>query len=251
MDYINTVFNFLHAYSIVILPLALAIIFLFGLANWLSNPYRKQNKKLNVCYKGVCSHPDSVSKYADKLPEEYRRQWRVVVNCGAKPSLAFEFVPKRKRSHLLWLFVIAAVLCATYVAVYFVTARYFSYLIFQVVFWFAFGLVLVANRAVKISQERRARKVLAKLVSQLNKCAPYSCDIVEDTVKQLQQLNRHEVNDTIVGKASELLRNKGLESNRSVEEQRRLNSALNGLLQAYARNARRLGNSAKNGFASL
>ena len=251
MDYINTVLNFLNDHSIIILPILFATVFLFGLANWLTNPYRKQNKKFSACFRNVCAYPDKIAKYVDKLPEDYRRQWRVVINCEAKPSLAFEFVTKRKRWHLLWLFVLSAVVSALYVAVFIVTERYFSYLVFQVVFWLAFGLVMVANKAVKVSQERHSRKIFARLVAQFNRCVPITSDVVEETVKQLQQLNRHEVNDTIVGKASELLRNKGLGTNRTVEEQRKINSALNGLLQAYSRNAMRTGHSSKNGFASL
>ena len=239
MDYINTVLNFLNAYSIIILPILFATVFLYGLINWLTNPYRKQNRKFASCYRGACAYPDKVVKYADKLPEEYRRQWRVCVNCGAKPSLAFEFVPKRKRLRLLWLFVIAAVVSATYVAVFFVTQRYFSYLVFQVVFWLAFGLVTVINIVVKNSQVKRARKIFARLIAQFNKCAPFTSNSVEDTVKQLQQLNKHEVNDIVVGRASELLHRKGLETNRTVDEQRKINSALNGLLQAYSRNSLR------------
>ena len=237
MHYINTVLNFLNDYSIIILPVLFATVILYGLANWLSNPYRKQNKKLSVCFKGIVSYPEKAAKYIDKLPEDYRRQWRVCINCDAKPSLVFEFVSKRKHLHLLWLFVLAAIVSAAYIAVFFMTAAYYSYLVFQVVFWLAFGLVMIANKAVNRCQQRRARKIFARLVTQINRIAPIKSDVVEDTVKQLQQLKRHDVNDTIVGKASELLRNKGLETNRSVDQQRRLNSALNGLLQAYSRNA--------------
>ena len=239
MNFIDTVFNILNAFSVIILPALFATVFLYGLANWLTNPYRKQNRKLSSCYKSVCAYPDKVAKYVDKLPEEYRRQWRVVINCEAKPSLVFEFVQKRKRCRLLWLFVIAGIVSATYVAVFFVTAHYFSYLVFQFVFWLAFGLVTVANKAVKASQEKRARKIFARLVAQFNRCVPIKSDVVEETVKQLQQLNSHQVDDVIVGKASELLRGKGLEASRSVDQQRRLNSALNGLLQAYSRNSLR------------
>ena len=235
MYYINTVLNFLNVYSIIILPILFAVVIVYGIANFIANPYRKQNKKLTTCYKGICAYPDGVVKYAEKLPEDYRRQWRTVINCEAKPSLAFEFVTKRKRSHLLWLFVLAAIVSASYVAVFFVTKRYFSYLVFQVVFWLTFGLITVANKAVKRKQEKYARKVFAKLVTQINRCAPIKSRLVQDTIKQLQQLNRHEVNDEIVGKASELLRSKGLETNRTVDEQRKINSALNGLLQAYSR----------------
>lgn len=239
MYYINTVLDFLNVHSVIILPVVFTAVFLYGLVNWLVNPYRKQNKKIIACYRGICASPSKVAKYADKLPEDYRRQWRVVVNCQAKPALAFEFVTKRKRLHLLWLFVIAAIVSVTYVAVFFATAHYFSYIVFQFVFWLAFGLVTVANNAVKSAQERHARKIFAQLVSQLNRCTLSKSDVVEDTVKQLRQLNKQEVNDAIVGKASELLRSKGLETTRTVDEQRKLNNALNGLLQAYSRNSLR------------
>ena len=251
MKYINTVLSFLNAHSIIVLPILFATVLVFGLANWLANPYRKQNRKLLYCYRGICSYPDKAARYATKLPEPYRRQWNISLNCEAKPALAFEFVPKRKRCHLLWLFVIAAIVSATYVAVFFVTQRYASYLIFQGVFWLAFGLVTVANKAVKKRQESYARKIFARLVTQINRCAPFKSKVEKDTVKQLQQLNKHEVNDAIVGKASELLRSKGLETNRTVDEQRKINSALNGLLQAYSRNARNSRASAQNCFASL
>ena len=245
MSYINTVLNFLNANSIIVLSVTFAVVFLFGVVNFITNPYRKQNKKLTAVYKGVFSCPDKVSKHVDKLPEDYRRQWRVVTNCGVKPSLAFEFVKKRKRLHLLWLFVLAAVVSATYIAVFFVTERYVSYLVFQVVFWLAFVLVMLVNKAVKNSQERRARRVLAKLVAQLNSCAPLQRDAVDTTVKQLQRLNRFDVNDGVVQKASELLHSKGLEKTRTVEEQRKINSALNGLLQAYSRSAHLAGGATK------
>ena len=238
MYYINTVLSFLNNHSVIILPVLFATVIIYGLANWLTNPYRKQNKRLASCCRGVCAYPDKAAKYADKLPEEYRRQWRVCVNCGAKPSLVFEFVAKRKRLRLLWLFVLAALVSATYVAVFFVTQRYFSYLVFQLVFWLAFALVTVINVVVKRCQTKRARKTFARFVAQLNQCAPFTSSEVEDTVKQLQQLNKHRVNDVIVGKASQLLHSKGLENNRTVDEQRKINSALNGLLQAYSRNAK-------------
>ncbi|MCH5156611.1 MAG: hypothetical protein J1G02_01890 [Clostridiales bacterium] len=237
MDYINTVLNFLNDYSAIIMPVLFATVIMYGVINWMVNPYRKQNKRLSACYRGVCAYPDKVVKYAEKLPQDYRRQWRACINCGAKPSLVFEFVPKRKRLHLLWLYIIAASISANYVVVFFATARNYTYLVFQAVLWLAFGLVTVANRAVNRCQQARARKIFAKLITQFNRCAPFKSSVVEDTVKQLQQLNRHTVNDAVIGKASELLRNKGLETNRTVEEQRKINSALNSLLQAYSRNS--------------
>lgn len=240
MNYINTVFNFLNEYSVIILPVLFATVLLYGVANWLTDPYRKQNKKLIACYKGVCSFPDKVAKYADKLPDDYRRQWRVVINCEVKPSLAFEFVPKRRNLRLLWFLVVSAVVSTAYIAVFFMTERYYSYLVFQGVYWLAFTLVTIINHAVNSHQQKRARKIFARLVTQLNRCVPIRSESVEETVRQLQQLNNCMVDDTIIGKASELLRKKGLETNRTVDEQRMINNALNSLLQSYSRQTMRL-----------
>ena len=237
MNYINTVLNFLNDYSVIVLPVLFAIVLLYGIVNWIANPYRKQNKKLVACYKGVFSFPDKVAKYADKLPDDYRRQWRVVINCEVKPSLAFEFVTKRKNLRLLWLFILSAVVSATYIAVFFLIKKNFSYLVFQGVFWLAFTLMAIISHVVSSHQERRARIIFARLVTQLNRCVPIRSDTVEETVRQLQQLNRCMVDDTIIGRASDILRKKGLETNRTVGEQRLINNALNSLLQSYSRQA--------------
>ena len=240
MNYINTVLNFLNDYSVIILPVLFATVLLYGIVNWIANPYRKQNKKLVACYKGVCAFPDKVAKYADKLPDDYRRQWRVVINCEVKPSLAFEFVPKRKNLRLLWLFVLSTVISTAYIAVFFMVKHNFSYLVFQGVYWLAFTLIAIISHVVSSHQEKRARITFARLVTQLNRCVPVRSDTVEETVRQLQQLNNCMVDDTIIGRASDLLRKKGLETNRTVDEQRRINSALNSLLQSYSRQTLRL-----------
>ena len=52
---------------------------------------------------------------------------------------------------------------------------------------------------------------------------------------ELKEFNKRDVNDVALSRASELLRSKGLTADRSVEQQRKLNGALNGLLQSYAR----------------
>ena len=238
MYYINTVIDFLSKYSVIVLPVCFAIVFLYGFANWIANPYRKQNKKLVAIRKGVASYPDRVGTYAERLPQPYRRQWRASQVCKAKPALTFEFVAKSKRPHLLWLLLIAAMVSSAYVAVFVLKQRYVSYLLFQGVFLAAFGLVSVANSAVANRQLKKARLTFARTVTQINRCTPYQGKGVETTVKQLQRLNRHEVNDVVIGKASQLLRNKGLEQDRTVDEQRKLNSALNSLLQSYSRNSR-------------
>ena len=243
MKYINVVLNFLDAYSLYVLPSVAALLIIFGVVNLSCNVYRKQSKKIAFCSRIIASYPNKVALYANILPEDYRRQWRAFVNSGAqKPSSVFEFVRLRPRTRLVWLMVVAAVCSSCYVAVFFLTSSQVGYLVFQVAFWLAFGLVTVGIKATRRSNEKRAKKGFGKLVAILNSAAslPKSDDaIIEETVQKLNTMKKNEVNDVVLGQASVLLRGKGLEGTRSVEQQRKLNTALNGLLQAYARRSPR------------
>ena len=241
MEYINVILNYLNDYCLYVLPAIAVLLFIFGIVNWASNVYHRQNKKIAYCSRIVASYPDKVGLYANLLPETYRRQWRAFVNSGAeKPSNVFEFVPLRGKIHLSWLIVITAIVSSLYVAVFVLVSAQIGYLLYQVAFWLAFGLIIVANNAIRRKNERRAKQIFGKLVSLLNRAAslPKSDDaIIEETVQKLNNLKKNEVTDVVIGEASALLRGKGLEGTRSVEQQRKLNTALNGLLQAYARNA--------------
>ena len=237
MSYICKGLSFLNDYSMVILPILFVTLHVFGVVNWLANPYRKQNKKIASCIRAIRVHPDKAPTYVCTLPDDYRRQWRAFVNSGTdKPSLAFEFVPKSKKLRALWLFLATIVVSSTYIGVFALIERNYVYLVFQGALMMAFGLIMIVNKVIALRYERKAKQYFARFVALLNKVTPKSnTTIVEETVQQLKKLNRQEVNDEAVGKASELLRDKGLDTNRTVEQQRKLNNALNGLLQAYAK----------------
>ena len=243
MEYINVALNFLHTYCLYALPAVAAMLLLFGIVNWSSNVYARQNKKIAYCTRIISAYPDKAGLYANLLPETYRRQWRAFVNSGAaRPSDVFEFVPLRGRTYLVWLIVLTAALSSLYIAVFLFTSAQIGYILFQVAFWLAFGLIIVAIKAIRRKNARRAKQIFGKLVSLLNRAAslPKSDDaIIEETVQKLNNLKKNEVTDVVVGQASQLLRGKGLDGTRSVEQQRKLNTALNGLLQAYARAAAR------------
>ena len=240
MSYIVKVLEFLNKYSFVVLPVIGAMLALFGVVNWLHNPYRKQNKRMRICIKAVRAYPDRAPVYAVALPGDYRRQWRAFVNCGTdRPSLVFEFVPKARRLRGVLLFVVSTALSLVYVAVFALVKHNYAYLVFQCAYFSAFGLIMIANNVIANHYERHAKQMFAHFVALINKVTPKSSGAqVEHTVRELKQLNRHEVDDEAVGKASELLHSKGLNTNRTVEQQRRLNRALNSLLQAYARGAK-------------
>lgn len=241
MNYIYIVLNFLDEYRVYVLCAVAAALCIYAIVNWSRNAYRRQNKKIGYCSRIVSSYPDKVQIYANLLPETYRRQWRAFVNSGAdKPSRVFEFVPMRSRMRLTWLLVLAIAVCSLYIAVFALVSAQIGYILFQVAFMLAFGLVIIAYKAICRKNERNARKIYAKLVSLLNRVAslPKSKDaIIEETVNKLNNLKNKAVTDTVVGEASALLRGKGLDGERSVEQQRKLNTALNGLLQAYSRRA--------------
>ena len=244
MEFLYAVLNFFNQHWLYVLPSVAALLLLFAVVNWSGNVYRKQNRKIAYCSRIVAAYPDKVMIYANLLTEEYRRQWRAFVNSGAKrPSDVFEFVRLRSKTHLVWLVVIAATVSSAYIAVFALVSMQIGYLVFQVAFWLAFGLTVVATKAIRRKNEKRAKQQFGKIVALLNRAAslPKSGDaVVEETVKKLNDLKKQDVTDGVIGQASQLLHEKGLEGDRSVEQQRKLNTALNGLLQAYARKATKI-----------
>lgn len=238
------VFEILTLYSLIILPAIFAMLFIFAFLNWITNPYRAQNKKIDACRRKIAAYPDKVAKYVSLLPKEYQRQWRAFLNTQAdRPSQAFEFIPRKNVIHCWRLFVVLAVVMAAYVATFIVYSARPDFIAFQVAFYVAFVLALVINNAIHSKREKFARQIFARFVAELNRAASKEDRCVEeenlaDTVKEINDLNNGDVTGNTINRASELLRDKGLEGNRTVTEQRKLNTALNGLLQAYSRNAK-------------
>lgn len=229
-------------YATYVIPAIFGVLVLFALVNWLTNPYRKQNGKIERCRKKIVSYPENINKYVTLLPAEYQRQWRAYQNTAAeRPSLVFEFVRRKNTLHLLRLWLLTAIMLAAY-AVAFVFYGGWEYVVCQVVFYVAFDLIVLINYFIYNRYEKTARKVFARFVADLNSVASKSCKEIADnftkTVKEINELNKGEVTKGTLNKASEILHNKGLENNRTAQEQRKLNTALNGLLQAYSRNAK-------------
>lgn len=240
MLYEQAVF-YLTAYDIYILSALFALVWIFGAANFIKNPYRKQNKKLNVCRNRIVANPKFTWLYVASVPEEYCRQWRAYVNSGAdRPSLVFEFVSKKNRLLLLPLFICSAVVSSAYIALFVLETSHREYVVFQVAFWLSFAMVLVVNKLVFARKEKRARQTFGKFVCQLNATRDISqSDDAGKIAKRLSEITKRETGKTALQKASEVLRAGGLENTRTAEQQRQINNALNGLLQAYSRNASR------------
>lgn len=239
MKYIKIIIDFITLYDYVILPAISVSLALFCIVNFCKNVYRKQNRKITAITRKICSFPDKTAQFANTLPQEYKRQWRAYLNGNAEqPSLMFEFVAIKNHLRLIRLFVLTAIVCSCYlVAFIFDTART-DYLIFQIVFWLAFALIVIADFQLAKLHERKAKKIFARFVNELNRYATKDQTKearFDETVKELRGLSKCEPTNAVFDRASQLLREKGLNGERTVEQQRKLNGALNGLLQSYTK----------------
>lgn len=228
MIYLQTVCNFLVAYDWLFLCVAFAGTWCFGVINWFHDGYAKQNKKLNECGRNVLSRPQFKSMYLAKIPEEYLRQWRAYVNSGAlRPSLTFEFVAHKKKLIALPLFVACAVVGTLYVVLSFAVAAK-EYVVFQAAFWLAFAVVLLVNDVLFKKKESRARRIFGKFVAELNAAERARNNENKIVSKEKDALE----------KVSDLLRQNSSVC-RTTQQQQKINKALNGLLQAYSKDAAR------------
>lgn len=166
---LEKILQFLVNYDIFVFIGVFGCLFVFCLVNWCKNPYRRQNRKLEMCRQRIASNPRLAGLFAVMLPDEYRRQWRAYVNGGAqRPSLVFEFVPKKRHVAFWHLFALDAAVCSSYLWAFAndVSAR--EYVVVQVVFWLAFALFCVVDSVLFGKKEKKARRVFGKFVAQLN-----------------------------------------------------------------------------------
>lgn len=236
---LSTIIDFLTSYDIYVLSAVFAAVWIFGIVNWCKNVYHGQNKKLEICRANVLRNPKFTGIYVATLPEEYRRQWRAYVNSSAvRPSLVFEFVHRKNKTVCVHLFVLCAILSTVYLALFLFDTSYIQYAFYQVAFWLAFAVVMIVDTLVFQKKEKRAKQIFGRFVAQLNATDTVNLPTNNKTVAQRLNELKKDGSATALEKASKILRGVGLENDRTAQEQRTINEALNGLLQAYARNAK-------------
>lgn len=236
MVYLQKVCTFLVVHDVIFLSVTFCGVWLFGTINWLRDGYRKQNGKLTECCRKATTNPRFKSIYLAKLPNEYLRQWRAYVNSGAtRPSLTFEFVPHKKKLIGLPIFVVSAVASTVYLVVFFVALQFREYAVFQVAFWLSFVVVLLTNDVLFKKKERRARRIFGRFVATLNALEENPCS--EGPVQSFCNTKKNNATDDALEKISALLRQNGLDACRTTGQQQKINRALNGLLQAYSKEA--------------
>lgn len=250
---------FLLNYKTFVLIATFGILSITALVNFAYNPYGKQNAKLKRFNKKIVMHPSSVVTEIHILPKEYQRQWRAYVNSGCnKPSTVFEFV-KLPTPYLLWFAHFAATATSTFYLVMAILLNYSSLFTTQIVFLLLSVMVVLVKNIINKINLAHARKIFGKFLHDLNRItqlyknsnqqqnpvenhtSTHQNNASFDTqpsqqsviIPHSEQISQGETsNETIVDKAVRILRQKGLENPRTVEEQRKLNLALNNLLQA-------------------
>lgn len=243
MKFLQQAVDFAAANDVAVMISAFVLLILWATGNVLPNVYRKQIAAMEKCRRLIIADSDKTALHVRFLPDEYRRQWRAFVRTKAeKPSLAFEFVRLHRRRQLWGLFGLA-VFCSAFLFGLFVPEESnTSYVVFQIAFGNAVALSFVIICAIDAHKERLARFAFGRLVAELNKHLDLNAaekQDSEDTVRRINDLNRIPVTQNTLGRAAEILKTKGLDENRTASQQRKLNLALNSLLQAYARTQNR------------
>lgn len=243
MSYIIAARDFFIDYDVFVLPIAFALVWIFGVINFCKNTYRRQNKKINVCRTKLLKNNCQPQAIMNSAPLEYRRQWRAYTASGAqKPSQTFEFVPHKNKKVGVLLVVVGALVACVYLAIFVWDTSRRDYLVFQFAYWLAFAIVMVINKLLFRRKEKRARQTFAKFVAQLNAVVTmqgngaFAQSAQQQTVaQQIKTIKKSDnVGKSALQKASQILRQNGLNGTRTAHEQRQINLALNGLLQAYS-----------------
>ncbi len=210
-----------------------------ALVNFVVNPYFLQNCKLNSFRKRVVAKPSQVENNVRYLPKVYKRQWRAYKSSGTeKPSTVFEFVKKPFRYKLAFLHAICLVLSIIYLAlgIYFCNQ---AMIVNQVAYLLASVLTAIISALIYGANLSHAKKTFGRFVHHLNivvaLCKTNNMTVATDPVEQISNLHLLP-KENAIDNAVNLLRQKGLDNPRTVDEQRKLNIALNNLLQSYANN---------------
>lgn len=226
-------FNTYHVFVAVFMFCGLAF---YVTANTFANPYRKQNRAFTHAIRKMLTNPHSRFVDINLLTDEYRRQWRAFC-CGHadKPSSVMEFVPLKNKPKLLLLLVCASVCAASFVAAFVFDLTKTVYVAVALVYFSLVAHAFVIVRYARAVKQRNARRLFGKFVALLNRHAVLPTLNDFGTIDKLTRLSDCIVDEHAAERAATILHDAGLTCQRTVDEQRKINRAVNGFLQTYAK----------------
>lgn len=236
------VVNFLQMHSSILFAGTFASLTIFFVANLLNNPYRKDNKRLNAFVRKTLFDTSATGENLRLLPEAYRRQWRAYLHGNAaSPSVIFEFAAVCFRPVLLSLYALSCLASVAYLILFISRPVAREYLAFPLLFGMCSAYMFTVLHYTQKANKQRAIRLFGKAVAILNKYARLGKSNVADTDKTVAELNKlrsYAATDELLQRASQILREGCPAEQRSPDDQRRINLALNGLLQAHCQRMR-------------
>lgn len=216
----------------------------FLIANVAHNPYKRTNDMFTRARRTLLtSETDTFAKTADTLSPTYSRMWRAYLRSGtSKPSNTFEFVTERNPVRFVLVLILGIIMCVACVYVYAFNLANVEFLLAIIAYVALTALAFCLRRIVADANTNTAKQHYVKFVVCLNNAVSYynarannvTDKQIQQAVEDINQVKRANADDALQ-RASEILRGKNLEGTRTAEQQQKLNVALNGLLQAFAK----------------
>lgn len=229
---------------VVFLVVSGCLLIAFLIINLAINLYARDLKKIQKAIKTLKATKNE--SFAAELPIEYRFMWHSYLASQNKyPRDFFRFVKKRQKSYggIAAIFVVVAVMAA---AVYSIASGAINGALvicagFQALF---LGTALLAVRVNHYSRERKASLIVARMIGYMDtvfgksKGQKQPCEIDEkatdELIDKIKFLREGGVPEMNAQKIASLLSGEKLSQERTVEQQKKLNEALNGLVQVVS-----------------
>jgi hypothetical protein len=216
------------------------------------NAYRNVNRQVAHAKKFLRLYlsKNRLVKVGGVIPPAYKHQWKIYTyTAGVKPSEVLTFNKQKQTSPLFWVNIACLAVAAFYVACYFVNMAYYRVIAYAVCYALCFALLTCLVAVIKRLREKTAYKTFYSFLMMLDCCfnRGYRAAADEDVTEETKEAVRDTISQidiirgaggpNVLARVSEVLREKGLDTDRSVDEQKLLNAALNGLLQSMANQA--------------
>ena len=216
------------------------------LVNLFSDDYRQMQKgfsKGRTILKKTDTKSFPYGKFFDTIPLEYKDQWQCFAESkGVLASNVFEFVSVSQKVRAIPFFVISLIVFGFY-GVAFLTIEqntHFLYVCFG-----GFLLLGIVAKTIFTSHKNKAKKAKTKFLKwtayldgyfgkERNFCLGATDEEVDSVLEQIELIQSVSNCDTIE-KVAKLLQDKGLYKERTVEQQQKLNVALNRLMLTLAK----------------
>lgn len=227
--------DFLANWECIFLLLSFVFLLIFLAQNWLTNVYAKQNKQLAIIRDKLISYPTQADSIMKQAPYCYQVQWHIFKRTNVDhPAIVFEFFKYAFSVKGIFLASVSTLISLAYFIGFCLDTTQVAYLLFFAFTLLFIVMVILVSLVFYTYRTRKAQRTFAEFLLELNKTIILPTKTTYNTVQKLTNLQRLEPTSSVMQRAAEILQQRGINSTRTTEEQRQINIAINGLLQAYS-----------------